>query len=136
MEYGIILTITEEANTSKASFLDGDSLPRHGEKPKGWRASGVRVERGMYKTSQGILVDADCNGPANIMRKVAAQLGINLAEVGREALTLPQRFDLFRRLDKSYPKRCVAGLEDPLRNIRLESPCFQRGEMSTLLVNH
>jgi len=68
--------------------------------------------------------------------KVATQLGINLAEVGREALTLPQRFDLFRRLDKSYRKRCVAGLEDPLRNIRLESPCFQRGEMSTLLVNH
>ena len=136
LEYGIILTITEEANTSKASFLDGDSLPRHGEKPKGWRASGVRVERGMYKTSQGILVNADCNGAANIMRKVATQLGINLAEVGREALTLPQRFDLFRRLDKSYRKRCVAGLEDPLRNIRLESPCFQRGEMSTLLVNH
>ena len=106
LEYGIILTITEEANTSKASFLDGDSLPRHGEKPKGWRASGIRVERGMYKTSQGILVNADCNGAANIMRKVATQLGINLAEVGREALTLPQRFDLLTRLDKSYRKRC------------------------------
>ena len=73
-EYGIVLTITEEANTSKASFLDGDSLPKHGEKPEGWKASGRRIERGLYKTSQGFLVNADCNGAANIMRKVATQL--------------------------------------------------------------
>ncbi|HBB33938.1 MAG TPA: transposase, partial [Cyanobacteria bacterium UBA9273] len=33
-EYGIVLTITEEAYTSKASFLDGDSLPKYGEKPE------------------------------------------------------------------------------------------------------
>ena len=112
-EYGIVLTITEEANTSKASFLDGDSLPRHGEKPEGWKASGKRIERGLYKTSQGFLVNADCNGAANIMRKVATQLKLNLAEVGMGSLTLPQRFDLFTRLDKSYRKRCVVGLLAP-----------------------
>jgi putative transposase len=129
-EYGIVLTITEEANTSKASFLDGDSLPKHGEKPQGWKASGKRIERGLYKTSQGFLVNADGNGAANIMRKVATQLKLNLAEVGMGSLTLPQRFDLFTRLDKSYRKRCVVGLLDKASNIRLESPCFQRGEMS------
>ncbi|MFH7028629.1 MAG: hypothetical protein ACHBN1_25350 [Heteroscytonema crispum UTEX LB 1556] len=107
-EYGIVLTITEEANTSKASFLDGDSLPKHGEKPKGWKASGQRVKRGLYQTAQGWLVNADCNGAANIITKVATQLGINLAEVGRGSLTLPQRIDLFNRLSKSYRKRCVA----------------------------
>ncbi|HBY77980.1 MAG TPA: transposase [Cyanobacteria bacterium UBA11148] len=106
-EYGIVLTITEEANTSIASFLDGDSLPKHGEKPKGWEASGKRIERGLYKTALGFLVNADCNGAANIMRKVATQLKLNLAEVGRGSLALPQRFDLFTRLDKSYRKSAL-----------------------------
>ncbi|XZF61610.1 MAG: hypothetical protein ACSI46_21650 [Gloeotrichia echinulata DVL01] len=35
-EYGITLTITEEAYSSLASFLDCDSLPKYGEKPEGW----------------------------------------------------------------------------------------------------
>ena len=107
-EYGIILTITEEANTSKASFLDGNSLPKHGEKPKGWRASGKRIERGLYRTSQGFLINADCNGAANIVRKVATQLGLNLVEVGRGSLTLPRRVDLFKGLSKSYRKKSEA----------------------------
>ncbi|MDJ0735984.1 MAG: transposase [Nostocaceae cyanobacterium] len=107
-EYGIQLTITEEAYTSKASYLDGDSLYKHGEKPAGWKPSGQRVKRGLYKSRDGHFINADCNGSANIMRKVATQLGLNLAEVGRASLTVPQRYDLFTRLNKSYRKRCVA----------------------------
>ncbi|WP_293065931.1 MULTISPECIES: transposase [unclassified Moorena] len=38
-EYGVKLTITEESYTSKASFLDDDPLPTHGEKPSGWKPS-------------------------------------------------------------------------------------------------
>ena len=109
-EYGIVLTITEEAYTSKASFLDGDFLPKHGEKPEGWKPSGSRIERGLYKTARGFLINADCNGAANILAKVATQLGVSLVEVVRGALTLPQRIDLFTRLNKSYRKRCVDGL--------------------------
>ncbi len=131
-EYGIQLTITEEAYTSKASFLDGDSLPKHGEKPvrvsvsegEGWRASGERVKRGLYKSRDGYIINADCNGAANIATKVATQLKLNLAEVGRASLTVPQRIDLFNRLSKSYRKRCLVGLLDPLGNISLESPYF------------
>jgi putative transposase len=107
-EYGIQISIIEEAYTSKASFLDGDSLPKHGEKPVSWKASGSRVRRGMYKSRDGHIINADCNGAANIMRKVATQLGLNLAEVGRASLTVPQRFDLFTRVNRSYRKRCVA----------------------------
>lgn len=109
-EYGIKLTITEEAYTSKASYLDGDSLHKHGEKPDCWKPSGERVKRGLYKTATGLIVNADCNGAANIMRKVATQLGLNLAEVGRASLTVPQRYDLFKRLNKSYRKRCEVRL--------------------------
>jgi putative transposase len=126
-EYGITLTITEEAYTSKASYLDGDSLYKHGEKPDCWKPSGQRVKRGLYKSRDGHVINADCNGAANIARKVATQLGINLAEVGRASLTVPQRIDLFSRLSKSYRKRCVVGIGDPLRNISLESPVFPTG---------
>ncbi|NEO39187.1 MAG: transposase [Moorea sp. SIOASIH] len=104
-EYGIKLTVTEEAYTSKASYLDNDSLPKHGEKPNGWFPSGFRVKRGLYKTSAGWLVNADCNGAANIARKVATQLGIDLTRVGRGALTLPTRYDLFSSLSRSYRTR-------------------------------
>jgi putative transposase len=109
-EYGIKIAVTEEAYTSKASYLDGGRLYKHGEKPKGWKPSGQRVKRGLYQTSTGILVNADCNVAANILTKVAAQLGVNLAKVGRGALTLPRGVDLFKGLSKSYRKRCVAWL--------------------------
>ncbi|KAF3888638.1 MULTISPECIES: RNA-guided endonuclease InsQ/TnpB family protein [Nostocales] len=109
-EYGIQLTITEEAYTSKASYLDDDSLYKHGEKPTGWKPSGQRVKRGLYKTFQGWLINADCNGAANIAKKVATQLGLNLVEVGRGALTLPRRVDLFKGLSKSFRIRCGVGL--------------------------
>lgn len=109
-EYGIKLTITEEAYTSSSSYLDGDSLHKHGEKPNGWKPSGQRVKRGLYKSRDGHLINADCNGSANILRKVATQLGLNLAEVGRASLTVPQRIDLFTRLHKSYRKRCEVRL--------------------------
>ncbi|BAY20319.1 transposase [Calothrix sp. NIES-2100] len=85
-----------------------DSLPKHGEKPNVWKPSGQRVKRGFYKTSTGLLINADCNGAANILRKVATQLGISLAKLGRGALTLPRRVDLFKGLNKSYRKRCAA----------------------------
>lgn len=107
-EYGIVLTITEEANTSAASSLDGDSLPVHGEKPVGWKASGKRVLRGLYRTAQGWVINADCNGAYNIMRKVATQLGLDLAKVSRAALTLPHRIDLFSDMTRSYRRRSEA----------------------------
>ncbi|EGJ29123.1 putative DNA-binding domain transposase [Moorena producens 3L] len=104
-EYGIKLTITEEAYTSKASYLDDDSLPKHGEKPKGWTPSGKRVKRGLYKSSEGHLINADCNGAGNIARKVAAQLGIDLTKAGRGSMTVPHRYDLFNSLSRSYRTR-------------------------------
>ncbi|KYC41006.1 transposase [Scytonema hofmannii PCC 7110] len=101
-EYGIVLTITEESYTSKSSFLDDDFLPTFGEKPDGWKPSGERIERGLYKTKKGFLINADCNGAANIAKKVATQLGLVLVKVGRAVLSLPHRYDLFRDLKNSF----------------------------------
>ncbi|WP_366557875.1 transposase [Okeania sp. SIO1I7] len=113
-QYGIKFVETEESYTSKASFLDDDFLPTFGEKPvcvafrrKRWKASGKRVNRGLYRSAKGQVINADCNGAANIIKKVATQLSIDLAKVGRGVLMLPQRYKL-DCLTKKYRKQCVA----------------------------
>ncbi|MDQ6418783.1 transposase [Paenibacillus sp. LHD-117] len=73
-EQGITVVLTEEAYTSKASFLDHDplealrSFSRLGELSM-QLFSGRRIYRGLYKSAKG-LIHADVNGAANIMRKV------------------------------------------------------------------
>lgn len=94
-QYGIEFIEQEEANTSAASFLDGDSLPAHGEKPEGWKASGKRVKRGLYRTAQNLYINADANGAANCIAKVAATLGLNLNGVSRGCLIQPLRVQLW-----------------------------------------
>ncbi|MEB3831755.1 transposase [Phormidium sp. CCY1219] len=94
-QYGIQFIETEESYTSKASFLDFDELPTFGEKPEGWKESGKRVKRGLYQTSDGFKINADCNGAANILRKVAAKLGFNLNGVSRGVLIAPLKVRLW-----------------------------------------
>ena len=57
--HGIKFTETEEPYSSKASFLDGDSLPRYGKKPPEWKASGKRIKRGLYRSADGTVINAD-----------------------------------------------------------------------------
>ena len=83
--HGIRYQETEESYTSKASYLDGDSLPVYGQKPEGWKASGKGVERGLYQSAHGLIVNADLNGAANILRKVASNLSIDLGLLGRRS---------------------------------------------------
>ena len=95
-QYGIQFVETEESYTSKASFIDRDFLPTFGEKPEGWKESGKRVKRGLYRTAQGYLINADCNGAANMARKnVAVMLGISLSGISRGALSAPLRLKLW-----------------------------------------
>jgi putative transposase len=95
-QYGLEFTEPEESYTSKASFVDRDFLPTIGEKPDGWKESGKRVKRGLYRTGlQSWYINADCNGAANIIRKVAAMLGLDLSGVGRGVLTAPLRIALW-----------------------------------------
>ncbi|NJL63986.1 MAG: IS200/IS605 family element transposase accessory protein TnpB [Methylacidiphilales bacterium] len=105
-QYGIVFTETEESYTSKSSFLDNDFLPTFGEenKPKGWKSSGKRIQRGLFRTAKNYLVNADLNGCANILRKVARTLNIDLAELGKGTLTTPVRlriWDISRRVDRT-----------------------------------
>jgi putative transposase len=90
-QYGIQFIETEESYTSKASFIDSDTLPKYGEKPERWKESGRRVQRGLYRSCSGIKINADCNGAANILRKVAVTLGLCLEGISSGALTTPLR---------------------------------------------
>ncbi|MBD2690267.1 RNA-guided endonuclease InsQ/TnpB family protein [Anabaena catenula] len=90
-QYSIKFVETEESYTSKASFLDNDILPKYGEKPDWWKESGKRVSRGLYHSQDGTKINADCNGAANIFRKVAVKLGLNLSGISRGVLISPLR---------------------------------------------
>jgi len=94
-QHGIRFVETEESHTSKASCVDDDFLPTIGEKPEGWKESGKRVKRGLYRTQNNQYINADCNGAANILRKVAATLGLCLEGVSRGALLTPLKVRLW-----------------------------------------
>ena len=68
--YGIEFKLQEESYTSKASFFDGDIIPIYDkENQKEYIFSGKRIKRGLYRTSKGYQLNADCNGALNILRK-------------------------------------------------------------------
>ena len=67
---GITYVKQEESYTSKASFWDKDDIPVYNEdNPKSYVFSGKRVYRGLYKCSDGKMLNADVNGALNILRK-------------------------------------------------------------------
>lgn len=94
-QYGIRFIETEESYTSTASFLDNDELPKFGEKPDGWKPSGARVKRGLYRTATNRYINADAQAAANIIRKVSGTLGLSLKGLSSGVLTAPLRVRLW-----------------------------------------
>ena len=67
---GIVFVKQEEAYTSKSSFWDKDEIPKYNaDTPTKYNFSGMRIQRGLYKTASGYIFNADVNGALNIMRK-------------------------------------------------------------------
>ena len=67
---GIKVVIVEESYTSKASFLDRDSIPTYDpQRKRKPHFSGKREHRGLYRASDGRRINADVNGSYNILRK-------------------------------------------------------------------
>ncbi len=69
-KYGIVVIVREESYTSKASAIDKDPIPTYvkGNKTK-YEFSGKRTHRGLYRTNENHVLNADVNGAANIARK-------------------------------------------------------------------
>lgn len=64
------VVIREESYTSRASLLDMDDIPiyKQGDNAE-HQFSGKRIHRGLYKSSNGTVMNADINGAGNILRK-------------------------------------------------------------------
>ena len=69
MDAGIKVVEQEESYTSKADVTAGDYIPTYGLDDKNAIFSGKRQKRGLYRCESGTLLNADCNGAANILRK-------------------------------------------------------------------
>ncbi|MBU1141922.1 MAG: transposase [Firmicutes bacterium] len=59
---GISVQVVNEAYTSVSSYIDQDPLSKA-------EFSGKRIKRGLYRSKEGYLINADLNGALNILRK-------------------------------------------------------------------
>lgn len=66
---GINFVVSEESYTSLCSFVDREEICKHKE------YAGDRIERGLFRTSSGLLINADVNGSLNIGRKYLESIG-------------------------------------------------------------
>ena len=67
---GITVVTQEESFTSRADCTSNDRMPVYGDHTaKEPEFSGKRISRGRYRTGSGMIINADCNGAANILRK-------------------------------------------------------------------
>ena len=71
---GIEYKEQEESYTSKASYLDNDDIPIYKEETEEIKFSGRRIKRGIYKSKQGKIINADLNGALNILKKSGEKL--------------------------------------------------------------
>ena len=62
--YGLCVVVTEEAYTSKVDALALEPLNKQNN------FIGKRIKRGLFKSSTGLVINADVNGAINIARKV------------------------------------------------------------------
>jgi putative transposase len=65
---GIEVILNEELYTSKCSFFDNEEIKKHNV------YKGKRVKRGLFKTEQRLLINADVNGSLNIFKKIIKNL--------------------------------------------------------------
>ena len=67
---GIIVREQEESYTSRADLIIGDDIPVCSkEKHTAYKFSGLRIKRGLYRSGNGMIVNADLNAAGNILRK-------------------------------------------------------------------
>lgn len=78
-EIGIEVILTEEAYTSKIDHFVEEPMCRQ------VKYLGKRIHRGLFRSSTGILINADLNGALGIMRKVFPEKALAIAELIRNS---------------------------------------------------
>jgi IS605 OrfB family transposase len=74
---GISVKTIEESYTSKCSFLDLEPIQKHSE------YAGLRIKRGLFRSSSGYLYSSDINGSLNICRKVVGEVAFGKNPIER-----------------------------------------------------
>ena len=85
---GIEVILIKENYTSGVSSLDKEEINKENYN------KGRRVERGLFKTNEGKIINADINGSLNILRKYVKSFSPNLEiamDIGREQRPLKKR---------------------------------------------
>ena len=71
---GITVIVTNESYTSQTSFLDKEkpcwNNGNKSRKKQGISPSNRRIHRGLFKSNNGTLINADVNGAYQIIKKV------------------------------------------------------------------
>ena len=80
---GINFILTEESYTSKCSFLDNEEVCKHNT------YLGKRIKRGLFKSKEGKLINADLNGSLNILKKAVGEFQYSI-----EAWSTPLRVNI------------------------------------------
>ena len=85
---GINVIEQEESYTSKVSFFDNDFIPTYQVNDELFKPSGKRIKRGLFKTSSGLVLNADINGSLNIMRKYLNEVCDDLISPANRGLVM------------------------------------------------
>jgi putative transposase len=80
---GISVRLIDESYTSKCSFLDGEIIRNHK------KYKGKRIQRGLFRASDGRIINADVNAAYNIMRKALPK--VTFADGIEDIVLHPQR---------------------------------------------
>jgi putative transposase len=96
---GIVIIEQEESYTSMADIIAMDYIPTYGVDDASACFSGKRLKRGLYQCCNGLLINADCNGAANIMRKAIPDVWKDRSDF--TFLAFPESIG-FQRLNPKY----------------------------------
>jgi putative transposase len=87
---GIEVILIDEAYTSKCSALDLEDICKKES------YLGKRINRGLFRTKDGIIINADINGSFNILRKASTNCNSNIANVVEGLRFSPARLNIGR----------------------------------------
>ena len=60
------------------------------DNPQKYSFKGKRIKRGLYKTENGLLINADANGAANILKKAKSKQNLQINLKGLSSTCLAQ----------------------------------------------
>ena len=103
---GIRIIEQEESYTSKADLIANDRIPTYGVDDKDASFSGKRIKRGLYRCSNGMILNADCHAAANIMRKAIPDIWKDTRDY--TFLSVPDVYGFHKLNPKGIPVKGIA----------------------------